>query len=332
MAGSGLSEAPAATERGARWRLRDRVLSLERPAVVGVLNVTPDSFSDPGRYLDPGAAAERARALVDEGADVVDVGAESTRPGADPVPADEEWGRLEPVLARLGDLPAPISVDTTKSEVARRALEAGAAAINDVSGLRFDPAIASLAAETGAGLVLMHMRGDPRTMQRDTRYDDLIGEVREALARSRDAALAAGCSPDQVVLDPGIGFGKSAEGNLELLARLDALLELGRPLLVGPSRKSFIGAILEVSPEERLEGTLAACALALARGARLFRVHDARATRRALDVAEAILRAGSPGPGVASGGGDAARDLGGGAVRGRGGSALEVEGARGRGG
>ncbi len=282
--------------------------------MIGILNVTPDSFSDGGRYLASAAAVERARELVEGGADVLDVGAESTRPGAEPVPADREWARLEPVLAALEDLPVPISVDTTKASIARRAIEAGAAAINDISGLRADPGIARSAAETGAGLILMHMRGDPRTMQRDTSYEDLIGEVRGALSASRDAALAAGCQADQLVLDPGIGFGKSAEGSLELLARLDAFVELGLPLLVGPSRKSFLGAILDLPVEEREEGTLAACVMALERGARLFRVHDPRAARRALDVAEAIRRArsgreesGREGSGRATGPGPGAR-------------------------
>lgn len=299
MAGSGTQVAPAPTDRPARtgWRLRERTLPLERPLVMGILNATPDSFSDGGRHLTPSAAAERAHALAAEGADVVDVGAESTRPGAPAVAVDREWARLEPVLAALEGLPVPISVDTTKAEVARRALEAGAAAINDVSGLRADPSIAELAAGSGAGLVLMHMRGDPRSMQRDTSYDDLIGEVRGALAASRDAALAAGCGADQLVLDPGIGFGKSVAGSLELLARLEAFADLGLPLLVGPSRKSFIGAILDLPVDEREEGTLAACVMALAAGARLFRVHDARVARRALDVAEAIRRAGSEEPG-----------------------------------
>lgn len=293
MTGSGVAAAPVEAGRAPAWRLRDRALPLDRPRVVGILNVTPDSFSDGGLYLDPEEAAARARAMVEEGADLIDVGAESTRPGARPVDAEEEWSRLAPVLDALGALPVPLSVDTTKAEVARRALEAGAAAINDISGLRFAPRIAELAADSGAGLVLMHMRGDPRTMQEDTRYDDLVGEVRAALAASRDAALAAGCRPEQVALDPGIGFGKSAEGNLELLARLDAFGGLGHPLLVGPSRKSFLGALLGLPPEERVEGTLAACVMALARGARLFRVHDVREARRALDVAEAIRRAGA---------------------------------------
>ncbi len=270
--------------------------------VMGVLNVTPDSFSDGGRFLHPDAAAARARRMVEEGADLVDVGAESSRPGAAAVSAGEEWDRLAPVLARLRDLPVPISVDTTKGEVARRALEAGAAAINDISALRFDPDVARAAAEAGAGLVLMHMRGTPRTMQADTEYDDLMGEVAGALADALGRARAAGCAAEQLVVDPGIGFGKSPEGNLEILARLDRLAPLGQPILVGPSRKSFIGAVLGLPVEERLEATLAACVAALFRGARIFRVHDPEPARRALDLAEAVRRAGGEAAPVAAGG------------------------------
>lgn len=265
---------------------------------MGILNVTPDSFSDGGRFLEAEAALERAWILAEEGADLLDVGGESTRPGAEPVSADEEWARIEPVLEGLAgaDFPLPISVDTTKAEVARRALERGAAVLNDVSGLRSEPELAAAAAGTGAGLVLMHMRGDPRTMQEDTAYDDLVGEVRSALRTSLEEAVGRGCDPSQVVLDPGIGFGKSAQGSLELLARVPELLALGRPVLVGPSRKSFLGKLSNLPVDERVEGTVAACVMALERGARLFRVHDVRAVRRALDVAEAIRRAGPPRP------------------------------------
>jgi dihydropteroate synthase len=275
------------------WRIRGGNLDLRRPLILGVLNVTPDSFSDGGVHLDPGIATRRAEELAEEGADLVDVGAESTRPGAPPVSVEEEWSRLEPVLRRLqGSLLVPISVDTTKAEVAARALELGAAVINDVSGLRAEPAIAGLAAETGAGLIVMHMRGDPRTMQRDVEYEDLIGEIRAALAESLSVAERAGCGPSQTVVDPGIGFGKSPEGNLHLLARLGELRSLGRPIMVGPSRKSFIGKVLGLSAEERLEATIAACVVSLERGARLFRVHDVRALRRALDMADSIRQAG----------------------------------------
>lgn len=282
-------------ERGAAglWRIRGATLSLDRPILLGILNITPDSFSDGGDYLDPTAAVERVWRLAEDGADLVDVGGESTRPGASPVGADEEWRRIEPVLSRASEFPVPLSVDTTKLEVAQRAVKAGAAALNDVSGLRTEPRLADLASQSGAGLILMHMRGEPRTMQEDVEYDDLLGEVRRALAGSVDRALERGCSREQLVVDPGLGFGKSAEGTLELLARLPELTGLGLPILVGPSRKSFIGRVLDLPAGERVEGTLAACVLGLERGARLFRVHDVEAARRALDLAEAIRRASS---------------------------------------
>lgn len=273
-----------------RWVVRGRVLPLDRPIVAGVLNITPDSFSDGGRFLDADAAKDHAFAMAEDGAAIVDVGAESTRPGAPAIDAVEEWRRLEPVLDGLRDLPVPFSVDTTKPAVAERALEAGAAAINDVSGGR-TPGLVDLAARTGAGLVLMHMRGDPRTMQRDTRYDDVVAEVRAFLAEARRAAIEAGCESDRIALDPGLGFGKSVEGNLTLIARLDELASVGAPLWIGPSRKSFLGALLGGDPEDRLEGTIAACLASLARGARIFRVHDVGPVARALALGWAIERA-----------------------------------------
>lgn len=282
------------------WRIRGGVLGLDRPRIMGVLNVTPDSFSDGGRHLAPEAAADRAREMAEEGADLVDVGGESTRPGATPVPVEEEWARVGPVLERLGDLSVPLSVDTRKHQVARRALEAGASVVNDVSGLSYDPEVAEVVAEYGAGLVLMHMRGTPETMQRDTDYDDLLGEVRDALRRALDRAVAAGVEREGIVVDPGIGFGKSAEGSRALVAGLGRLAALGRPILVGPSRKSFIGDTLEVGVEERLEGTLSACVVAYERGARIFRVHDVREARRALDLAAAVRASGAR-EGVTSG-------------------------------
>lgn len=288
--GGATATAPADT---CAWRLRGSRFDLSRPLVAGILNLTPDSFSDGGLHLDPAVALDRAHELVDQGADLLDIGGESSRPGAEPVDARTEWRRLEPVLTRLDGLSIPISVDTTKLEVARAALACGAAAINDITGLRAEPGLADLAAESGAGLILMHMRGNPRTMQRDVAYADLIGEVRAALAASIGTAVARGCDPSQLVVDPGIGFGKSAAGNLELLARLEELSGLGRPLLVGPSRKSFIGAVLNVPVDQRVEGTVAACVLALERGARIFRVHDVREVRRSLDLAHAIRRAGA---------------------------------------
>lgn len=278
------------TARPRAWSVRGGEIDLSRPVVMGVLNVTPDSFSDGGRWIDPGEAAERAREMAGAGADLIDVGGESTRPGAEPVPAEEEWSRIGPVLEALDPPPVPLSVDTTKSAVARRALEAGASVLNDVSGLRFDPALADLAAETGAGLVLMHMRGNPRTMQEDVEYEDLIGEVRGFLEEAAGRARERGCRPEQIVVDPGIGFGKSVEGNLRLIGRLEAFLETGYPVLLGPSRKSFIGEVLEVPVEERVEGTIAACLEGLERGARIFRVHDVREVRRALDLATAVRR------------------------------------------
>jgi dihydropteroate synthase len=206
------------------------------------------------------------------------------------VDEEEEWRRIGPVVWELAERSVRVSVDTTRGEVARRAVEAGAVVINDVSGLRNDAAIAELAAGSGAGLIIMHMRGDPRTMQDDVAYDDLIGEVKSFLARQAELAVGRGCRPEQIVVDPGIGFGKSAEGSLELIARLAELVSLGRPVLVGPSRKSFIGAVLDLPPHERLEGTLAASLLALDRGARLFRVHDVAPARRALEMAYAIMK------------------------------------------
>lgn len=283
--------APRAGRR--EWAVRDGAVSLDRPVVMGVVNVTPDSFSDGGRYLAPGDAAARARRLVEQGADVLDVGAESTRPGAEPVPAEEEWRRLRPALERITELPVPVSVDTRKAVTARRALEAGAAIVNDVSGLGHDPSLAELVAETGAGLVLMHMRGTPRDMQEETEYDDLVGEVLDRLREAVRRARSAGCSAGQLVVDPGIGFGKSARGNLRLLARAGTFGRAGAPVMVGPSRKSFIGETLGLPLEERVEATASACVVGLERGARLFRVHDVQPVRRALDMAAAIRSGGS---------------------------------------
>jgi len=270
--------------------VRDGTMSLQRPLVLGILNVTPDSFSDGDQWLDPDAAIDRAMQMVDEGADIVDIGAESTRPGACPVDTEDEWSRLSPVVPALVQKGIRVSVDTTKLEVARRALSEGAAAINDISGLRFSPGIAPLCAEHGAGLILMHMRGEPRTMQTDVAYEDLFGEVREFLSAQAKVARSAGCSAEQIVIDPGIGFGKSAEQNLGLLGQIEELTCLGYPVLVGPSRKSFIGQTLDLPVEDRLEATIAACLAAFNGGAGLFRVHDVASARRALDMADAIRR------------------------------------------
>lgn len=276
----------------AAWSVRGSRIALDRPVVMGVVNVTPDSFSDGGRHLDAEDAGRRARDLVEAGADLLDLGAESTRPGAEPVSPEEEWRRLAPALERAVDLGVPVSVDTRKYPVARRALEAGAAVLNDVSGLEDDPRLAGLAAETGAGLVLMHMRGTPRTMQRDTEYEDLIGEVVGFLRSAVERAREAGCRPEQLVVDPGIGFGKSARDSLRLVDRAGDFRRVGAPVMLGPSRKSFIGETLGLAVDERVEATAAACVVALERGARLFRVHDVRAVRRALDMAHAIRESG----------------------------------------
>jgi dihydropteroate synthase len=283
--------AARAREAAAGWRTSRRTLDLSKPVLMGVLNITPDSFSDGGRFFDRNHAARRLEELQRDGADIVDVGGESTRPGAMPVSVDEEIRRVIPAIEAASErVDIPVSIDTTKSRVASAALDAGAEIINDISGLRFDPGIAGLAAESGAGLVLMHIRGEPRTMQQSIHYDDLMGEILAELRDSAERALASGCHPDQLVVDPGIGFGKTAEHNLVILNELGRITELGFPVLVGPSRKSFIGKTLGLEVEQRLEATLAACVVALLRGARIFRVHDVVQARRALDMAELIVR------------------------------------------
>lgn len=282
----------ASTPESLLWRTTGRTLSLAQPVILGIVNLTPDSFSDGGRYPSVDAAVDAALALEAEGADVIDVGGESTRPGSEPVPVAEELGRVIRFVERAAPrLRIPISVDTTKLEVARAALDAGAEIVNDISGLRFEPGLGELAAKRGAGLILMHIRGVPKTMQQGIHYDDLLKDVTDELAESLAAARQAGCGDEQLVVDPGLGFGKTSQHNLVLLNRLDALAALGRPILVGPSRKSFLRTERDLSVGERVEGTLAACVVALLRGARLFRVHDVRPARRALDVAESIRRA-----------------------------------------
>jgi dihydropteroate synthase len=256
---------------------------------MGILNVTPDSFSDGGLLRDAEAAVERGLALAADGADIIDVGGESTRPGAEPVPAEEEIRRVIPVVDGLRKhSKVLISVDTTKSQVARRALDAGADIINDVSALRFDPDLAGVIAEARAGLVLMHMKGTPRTMQAASFYEDLLAEVRGFLESRLREAVSAGIAAESVLLDPGIGFGKRLEHNLTLINRLDVFADLGRPLVLGTSRKSFIGKILNAPPQERLEGSIASAVLGVVRGAHVLRVHDVREVGRAIRVAEAI--------------------------------------------
>lgn len=265
-----------------------------RPWVMGVVNVTPDSFSDGGRFLDPDRAVAHGRALVAEGADVLDVGGESTRPGADPVDAAAERARAEPVIRALAAAVAvPLSIDTAKASVAAAACAAGATIINDVTAGTGDPALLDVAADTGAALVLMHMQGTPRTMQRAPRYDDVVDDVRAFLEARAEAARHAGVRDAQLVVDPGLGFGKTLAHNLALCRRLPELAALGRPVLLGPSRKSFLGTLLDRPVGERLEGTLAACVAGVLAGAAMVRVHDVAPVVRAVRVAAAI-RDGDP--------------------------------------
>jgi len=265
--------------------------TVPEPLVMGVVNVTPDSFSDGGAWLDPAAAIAHGRELIAQGAAIVDVGGESTRPGAQPVSEAEELRRVLPVLEGLAAAGgARLSIDTSKAAVAAAALDAGATIVNDVTALRGDPAMAGLLAERGCTVCLMHMLGEPRTMQRDPHYDDVVADVTAFLAERLGFAIAQGIAEDRVWLDPGIGFGKTIDHNLALLRRLDAVVALGRPVVVGTSRKSFLGAITGREPADRVAGTIATNVLALARGASIFRVHDVAEARDALTVAAATLR------------------------------------------
>jgi len=273
------------------------------PKLMGVINVTPDSFSDGGLFLDAEAAIAHGRELVAQGAEILDVGGESTRPGAEEVSAAEERARVEPVVAGLSGAGHVVSIDTSKLAVAEAALDGGASIVNDVTALRGDPAIGELCADRGAGLVLMHMRGSPRTMQEEPRYDDVVDEVKAFLAERLEVALAAGVDEERIWLDPGIGFGKTLEHNLELLRRLGELRALGRPLVVGTSRKSFIGKIDGSEVEERLGGSIASSVFAAAEGADVLRVHDVAESLQALLMATAILGYRIP-PGAADGDGD----------------------------
>jgi dihydropteroate synthase len=260
---------------------------LQRPAVMGIVNVTPDSFSDGGVHFDPDVAAAAGRRMVEEGAAIVDVGGESTRPGSAGVSVDEELRRVVPVLERLDGV--PVSIDTAKSEVARRALELGVEFVNDVTALRGDAQLAGVVAEGGAYLCLMHMQGEPRTMQADPRYDDVVSEVAAFLEERLAFAVAAGIQEERICLDPGIGFGKTAAQNFELVRRLDVLVALGRPVLIGLSRKSSLGRLFD--PEARtgsLAASLGAAVAAYERGASIFRVHDVREHVEALAAAQAV--------------------------------------------
>jgi len=272
------------------WRGKGCTIKLDRPRILGILNLTPDSFYDGGRFVDPIAAVVRAEEMVAEGVDVIDIGGESTRPGAPSVGSQEELDRVLPVIERLRSvLTVPISIDTNKSGVADAALRVGANYVNDISGLQFDADMASVVAAHQAGLVVMHTRGRPDRMQLDTSYDDLAGEVYGCLEAAVESAVETGIPRSAIAVDPGIGFGKSVDGNLELQRRLPELLGLGCPVLLGTSRKSFIGKILDsAGPDDRLAGTLATVAVGVLRGAMLHRVHDVAAAREAAMVAFAL--------------------------------------------
>jgi dihydropteroate synthase len=259
--------------------------------IMGIVNVTPDSFSDGGEWFEREAAIAHGRQLVEEGASILDVGGESTRPFSDPVPEDEERARVVPVIAGLAATGAQLSVDTMKVAVARDALDAGATFVNDVTAFRHDPALAGLVAERGCDCCLMHILGDPRTMQVDPRYDDVVSEVKAFLQERAAFAVAEGIAETRIAIDPGIGFGKTVAHNLELLRRLDEFLSLGFPVLVGTSRKGFLGQLVgRDDPHDRVAATIATNVLALERGASVFRVHDVAATADALTVAAATLR------------------------------------------
>jgi dihydropteroate synthase len=273
-----------------QWRCRDRSIDLTRPVVMGILNVTPDSFSDGDRYTQPDTAFERARAMVAEGAAIIDVGGESTRPGAAAVEEGVELARVVPVIERIARaLDVAISVDTRKPAVMAAAIAAGACIVNDVYALRAAGA-RTCAAQARVGVCLMHMQGEPRTMQQHPTYHDVVSEVAEFLTRQRAACVAAGIAPDAIVLDPGVGFGKGLEHNMTLLRELPRLMALGSPVLVGLSRKSFIGRILGRATEERLYGGLGLASLAVSFGARIVRTHDVGPTVDAIRMVDAVLR------------------------------------------
>lgn len=272
------------------WKTARRELALTRPLIMGILNVTPNSFSDGNRFFDPEHAIDRALEMVEQGADIIDIGGESTRPGAEPVETAEELRRVIPVLKQLdGKIACAISIDTWKSRVAREALAAGAEIINDISGFTFDGEMAALAASTGAGAVLMHTRGTPDVMHKDTRYDDLLGEITNGLKSSVQLAETAGVERSRLAIDPGIGFAKDAAANLEVLRRLREFQCLGLPILSGTSRKSFIGTTLGRDTGDRSYGTAATVALAIANGAAILRVHDVREMKDVADMTHAIL-------------------------------------------
>ncbi|NWF75408.1 MAG: dihydropteroate synthase [Nitrospirae bacterium] len=262
----------------------------QKTYIMGILNVTPDSFSDGGQFFDKSSAIKRALQMVKEGADIIDIGGESTRPGSDPVPLEEELQRTIPLIEVLiKESNIPISIDTYKSEVAKRALDAGASMVNDISGLRFDPLMKSVVAQYKVPVVIMHIKGKPKDMQKDTVYEDLLSEIITYLKNSIDIAIKAGISEDKIIIDPGIGFGKTFEHNLEIIHNLQEFTVLKKPILIGPSRKAFIGKILgDAPPGERLEGTAAAVAISIMNGANIIRVHDVKEMARVAKMSDAI--------------------------------------------
>jgi dihydropteroate synthase len=284
---------PGMLRKRYEWKIGKRSISLgEKTAIMGILNVTPDSFSDGGKYLDPDKAVEQAIEIEFDGADIIDIGGESTKPGASPVSLEEELRRVIPVIERIAKrVKIPVSIDTTKYEVAKAAIEAGAEIINDVTGLRVEPRLADLAKETGAGLILMNMRGEPRTMQEIAPSEDILAEVAADLERAIAKALKRGVARERIVLDPGIGFGKTAEQNCELINHLDRFARSDFPILIGPSRKSFIGKILDKEAVDRLWGTAASVAASILAGAHIVRVHDVLEMNDVVRVADAIQKA-----------------------------------------
>ena len=271
--------------------LKEQRLELHRPLVMGIVNVTPDSFFDGGRYCDPQEAVAHAVRLIEEGADLLDIGAESTRPGAVPVDEEEERRRLIPIVEAIAKtVSVPISVDTSKAAVARAALDVGAVMVNDVTALRGDGTMADVVADAEAGLVLMHMQGTPQTMQQSPHYKDVVSDIVQFLAERAQWAIDHGVARDRIVIDPGIGFGKTLQHNLDLLANLHAFRHLGFPLLVGPSRKGFIGQLTDQSVDARAWGTASVIALAVQEGANILRVHDVGPMKDVVNVAIAIAR------------------------------------------
>jgi dihydropteroate synthase len=264
----------------------------QRTYIMGILNVTPDSFSDGGRFFDPASAIDRGIQMAEDGADIIDIGGESTRPGAEPLAIEEELRRTIPIIEKLSkEINIPISIDTYKSEVARRAINAGASMVNDISGLRFDPGLPKVISEYKVPVVIMHIKGTPKDMQKNPIYEALIPEIIDYFRESVRSATERGIPEDKIIIDPGIGFGKTFEHNLDIIHHLDEITLLEKPVLIGPSRKAFIGKILgEVPPVERLEGTAAAVAISIMKGANIVRVHDVKEMAKVARVADAIKR------------------------------------------